>query len=110
MDPYDSQYLDVCWLPLTTRQDPLRLTDLAVTAFSERTYITKTLVPEIIGFTVYIIIFGGFALSTLVFQSLIALSSSFSFNQPHVSVLSLQEQEEFTPCHCRWLLHCDFLL
>jgi hypothetical protein len=80
----DKSYLDHCWL-----QDDSRIrSDLAL---SLRDINTQQLVPEIIGFTIYTIVFGDLAYHlNFLLQLLISHSSIFS-NQLTLSVLSFQE-------------------
>jgi hypothetical protein len=65
MDP-DSQYLKKCWyvLPLANgAEGPDALSVESFGVLDQRDYITENLVPEIIGFTVYTIIFGELIMS-----------------------------------------------
>jgi hypothetical protein len=58
----NSQYLEVCWFVPPdgqNRQNSLEM--LPGLVIDQRDHITQNLVPEIIGFTVYTIIFGELA-------------------------------------------------
>jgi hypothetical protein len=65
MDPGDQFYLSYCWESYRTAggvpaQDVEVEVPWSLLAF-HREYVTRTLVPEVIGFTIYTILFGELA-------------------------------------------------
>jgi hypothetical protein len=103
----DTRYLEGCWEDGFAPE-----TDLNPVLIQHH-HIRQNLVPEIVGFTVYTILFGELSRACLnfLFRSLNKYPSSFPYNQFPVSILSLQEQGKgLPPLSCYWLLHCHILL
>jgi hypothetical protein len=74
MDPSDSQYLMTCWNGMADPQMN------GVLAIVQRYYITQELMPGVIGFTIYTIIFGDLVSLRLSFSLLTKFPSPFSSN------------------------------